>query len=534
MQTRRLFAARATRQFSLAKVAEIHHKDSKKFPLTKIVATIGPSSEQYPVLKEVVAAGLRIMRINFSHATYEEADLRTTNLRKSPGLAQEMNKSSTNLRAIMLDTQGPEIRTGSWANGAKNLELEGGSVITVTTDEASRASQTKEKLFLNYKTLSEGVKVDSRILIDDGSLQLRVEQVLGNGDVICRVSNTHTLGNKKNVNVPGGRIDLPALSDKDKLDLTWGVKNDVDFIAASFIRKASDVQEIKKFIGDLMPVYHPKSHPHPKIISKIESIEGLENFDSILAESDGIMVARGDLGVEIPLETLINVQKEIVRKCNVAGKPVVVATQMLESMQKNPRPTRAECADVANAVYDGADCVMLSGESAQGKYPVVSVDTMRRIVEESEYWVSKNRSFGTFIDVKPKGGSSSETMAYAAVEASKNSNVACIVVISKTGVTAAHVSKFRPLVPIVTFVPNHKVARLLQVYRGVHPVVITPKAGAEVDDIENIMDHVTSLGFAKKHENVVIVANEIKSGQSLLNNPSRISQGFTVRVATVL
>lgn len=531
MQTRRLFAVR---RFSLAKVASIHQKEHKKIPLTKIVATIGPSSEQFPVLKEVVAAGLRIMRINFSHATYEEADLRTTNLRKSPGLAQEMGKASTNLRAIMLDTQGPEIRTGSWANGAKNQELEAGTLITVTTNEASRASQTKEKLFLNYKTLSKGVNVDSRILIDDGSLQLRVEQVQGNGDILCRVANTHTLGNKKNVNVPGGRLDLPALSDKDKQDLTWGIKNDVDYIAASFIRKASDVHEIREFMGSLMPLHHPKGHPLPKIISKIESIEGLENFDHILDVSDGIMVARGDLGVEIPLETLINVQKDIVRKCNLAGKPVVVATQMLESMQKNPRPTRAECSDVANAVYDGADCVMLSGESAQGKYPVVSVDTMRRIIEESEYWISKNRSFGTFIDVKPKGSCNSETMAYSAVEASKNLNVACIVVISKSGNTAINVSKFRPQVPIVTFVPNQKVARLLQVYRGVHPVVISSKSGAEAGDIENIMEHVTSLGFASRNENVVIIANEIKSGNSLPNNPSRISQGFTVRVATIL
>jgi len=531
MQTRRFLSVR---RLSLARVASVQQKEQRRVPLTKIVATIGPTSEQYPVLKDVVAAGLRIMRINFSHATYEEADLRTTNLRKSPGLAQEKNKSSTNLRAIMLDTQGPEIRTGSWANGAKNQELEAGTLITVTTNEASRASQTKDKLFLNYKTLSKGVSVDSRILVDDGSLQMRVEKVLENGDILCRVTNTHTLGNKKNVNVPGGRLDLPALSDKDKQDLTWGVKNDVDFIAASFIRKVSDIREIREFIAGLMPLHHPKGHPHPKIISKIESIEGLENFDSILDESDGIMVARGDLGVEIPLETLINVQKEIVRKCNLAGKPVVVATQMLESMQKNPRPTRAECSDVANAVYDGADCVMLSGESAQGKYPVVSVDTMRRIIEESECWISKNRSFATYVDVKPEGSNNLETMAYSAVEASKNLNVACIIVTCKTGNTAVNVSKFRPTVPIVTFVPDQKVARLLQVYRGVHPVVISPKPGAEVDDIANIMEHVTSLGFASKHENIVIIANEMKSGDSSVANSSRISQGFTVRVATIL
>lgn len=288
--------------------------------LTKIVATIGPTSEQYPVLKTLVTAGLRIMRINFSHATYEEADLRVANLRKSPGLGQIKNRADFNLRAVLLDTQGPEIRTGSFPTGTKNLEFTTNDKVTLTTDDRVRSNQSKDILWISYKALFETISTDTRILLDDGAIELSVDSFnKGTCEVFCTVVNSGTLGNKKGVNLPGEKVLLPAMSQKDKEDIKWGIENDIDYIAASFVRKPSDVTEIRDYVKTLLPLYQPENHPVPLIISKIESVEALLNFDEILKVSDGIMVARGDLGVEIPMETLTMVQKEIVRKSNLAG-----------------------------------------------------------------------------------------------------------------------------------------------------------------------------------------------------------------------
>jgi pyruvate kinase len=245
--------------------------------------------------------------------------------------------------------------------------------VTLTTDESVRQQQTSSHIWISYRKLYDTVPLGSSILLDDGIVELKVESKGSNGtEVTCRVMNTGVVGNKKGVNMPGLPVELPAMSDKDKLDIRWGIQNNIDYIAASFVRKASDVTEIRDYCRELIRELYPEGDrsppvPIPSIISKIESVEALINFESILQTSDAIMVARGDLAVEIPMETLANVQKEMVRRCNAAGKPVIVATQMLESMQKNPRPTRAECTDVANAVIDGADCVMLSGESAKGE-----------------------------------------------------------------------------------------------------------------------------------------------------------------------
>lgn len=457
------------------------------------------------------------MRINFSHATYEEADLRVKNLRKSKGITNK----DYNLRAIMLDTQGPEIRTGSWDGGARRIELEMGKKILLSTDTANRSIQTKDKLFITYQDLKNSVTRDSVILLDDGAIELRVEEVKNNGEIACRIMNNGTLGNKKGVNIPGAKITLPALSEKDKEDLRWGVKNDVDYIAASFIRKVEDIREVKNYLRLLMNELQPTGYPAPQIISKIESTEALQNFDSILRESDGIMVARGDLGVEIPMETLTNVQKEIVRRCNLAGKPVIVATQMLESMQNNPRPTRAECTDVANAVYDGADCVMLSGESAQGLYPIQSVATMKRIVDQAEHWLEKNPSLSQAAVNKPKGKDNTiDAMAYAAVEASKNLNATCIVVLSKSGQTAINLSKYRPHVPIVCLVPTQKAARLLQMHRCIHPVV------SSCTNTDTAIKEATMLGFCVKGDNAVVVAGEKETDVA--------GTAITIRVAKVL
>lgn len=482
----------------------VDHRQS----LTKIVATIGPKSEQYPVLKSVVSAGMKIMRINFSHATYDEADLRTTNLKKCAGLHQLVAQQPFNLRSVMLDTQGPEIRTGSFPEGKEGTNLEAGATVTLTTDPAFKSSQSSDKVWISYDQLSDTVKEDTAILLDDGAIELRVTSKAGK-DVVCRVINTGSLGNKKGVNLPGVSVALPAMSDKDKKDITWGVKNDIDYIAASFVRKPSDVIEIKKFVATLMKEFHPPNHPHPLVISKIEATEALANFEDILAVSDGIMVARGDLGVEIPMETLTNVQKEIVRKCNLAGVPVIVATQMLESMQKNPRPTRAECTDVANAVFDGADCVMLSGESAKGKYPVASVDTMKRICDQAEEWINKNRDLNNAVVVRPESSNHDtlEGMAFAVAEASKNLEATCIIVISDDFATLTKVSKFRPYVPIVTFVPNQKLGRLTQMYRGVFPVVAGSGGSTKNVSIKDATNMAIKMGYCKLGDKVIVLSD---------------------------
>jgi len=338
-------------------------------------------------------------------------------------------------------------------------------------------------------------------LLDDGAIELAVVSKKGN-EISCRVVNSGTLGNKKGVNMPGTTVALPAMSDKDREDIRWGIKNDIDFIAASFVRKAQDVKDIRSYVATLMNEFHPPHHPHPRVISKIESTEALENFNEILEESDAIMVARGDLGVEIPMQTLCNVQKDIVRASNEAGRPVIVATQMLESMQKNPRPTRAECTDVANAVFDGADCVMLSGESAKGKYPHQSVAMMNAIVIEAEQRGQEN-DVSSCVEAQP--GDSVDSISTAAVEAAAAMDASCIIVMSLEGNLAENVSKFRPSVPIVSVLADEKIGRLQLLHRGVHPVVINK---AHVGNTSEAIRSAVEMGFCSKGNHVVLVSQE--------------------------
>lgn len=415
---------------------------------TKIVCTIGPSSESLPALKQLIAAGMNVARLNFSHGDFEEHGNRIRNIRQA---CQELNKTV----AVLLDTKGPEIRTGKLKEDA--YELVQDETIVLTTEEVIGDSR---RISVTYKNLPRDVQVGSTILIDDGLIGLTVTDVRGS-EIECRIVNGGTIKSKKGVNVPGVRISLPGITEKDANDIIFGVQQGVDFIAASFVRKASDVLEIRQLLEE-----HNASHI--QIISKIENQEGVQNLDEILEVSDGLMVARGDLGVEIPAEEVPLVQKRMIKKCNHVGKPVITATQMLDSMQRNPRPTRAEASDVANAIFDGTDAIMLSGETAAGKYPVESVQTMSRIatraesaLEYREIFVRQSTAQQTTI---------TEAISQSVANSALDLDVKAIITPTESGYTARMVSKYRPKSPIIAVTRNEQVMRRLCLVWGVLPI----------------------------------------------------------------
>ena len=482
--------------------------------LTKIVATIGPTSEQLEPLTKVTEAGMRIMRLNFSHATKEEVELRCRNLQ----IAQETLtppgcQHQQDVRAILLDTKGPEIRSGKLANdtsGHETITLVAGNSITLHTDDKTRDQGSDEKnLFIDYKGLSKCLKPGMKVLLDDGAVTLTVKSTnVGSGTVECVIENTGDLRSRAGVNLPlADTSDLPAMSDKDRADILYGMSMDIDFVAASFVQTAAGVREIRQHITDCAnKLGWDKSHPLPLIISKIETAGALKHFDGILAESDGIMVARGDLGVEIPLQQVTNAQKEMVAACNAAGKPVIVATQMLESMSKSPRPTRAEVSDVTNAVYDGADAVMLSGETAKGKYPAESVKFMNDIILSAERYASSGALWhpheNKFL-VSPKNPDSA--IARAAVAASQERDCKAILVLTNYGTLPALVAAFRPHVPVLAFCPSAKLGRQLQLYRGVHPIVEVLDGIKPSDRPVHAVEEAKKMGFLQQGDEVVIV-----------------------------
>ena len=331
---------------------------------TKIVCTIGPASESVETLIQLMEAGMNVTRLNFSHGDYEEHGARIRNIREA------VERTGKNV-AILLDTKGPEIRTHTMQDGA--IELVQGNEITISMEEVIG---TTEKFSITYPGLMEDVHPGSRILLDDGLIGLEVLEV-GDNEIRTKILNSGTLKNKKGVNVPGVKVNLPGITEKDANDIRFGIEQGVDFIAASFVRRASDVLEIRELL-------EAHNATDIQIIPKIENQEGVDNINEILEVSDGLMVARGDLGVEIPAEEVPLVQKDLIKKCNLAGKPVITATQMLDSMQRNPRPTRAEASDVANAIFDGTDAIMLSGETAAGSYPIEAVQTMHNIASRAE------------------------------------------------------------------------------------------------------------------------------------------------------
>lgn len=450
---------------------------------TKIVCTIGPASESVENLTKLVNAGMNVMRLNFSHGDFEEHGGRIKNIR-------EVTKATGKNVAILLDTKGPEIRTGKLK--VEPIDLVQDETIVLTTEDILG---DKDRIAVTYSNLPKDVSVGSTILIDDGLIGLTVTDIQGT-EIICRIVNGGTIKSRRGVNVPGVKITLPGITEKDANDIIFGIEQGIDFIAASFVRKASDVLEIRELLEK-----HNASHIH--IISKIENQEGVDNLDEILEVSDGLMVARGDLGVEIPAEEVPLVQKDMIRKCNRAGKPVITATQMLDSMQRNPRPTRAEASDVANAIFDGTDAIMLSGESAAGKYPVESVQTMARIAERAESALEYREIF--LKQSQAQQTSITEAISQAVANSALDLNAKAIVTSTESGYTARMVSKYRPKAPIIAVTTNPQIVRRLALSWGVIPVL--GKEAANTDEmIQQAIDSSVNAGHVNVGDLVVITA----------------------------
>ena len=415
---------------------------------TKIVCTMGPNTDNREIMKELALNGMDVARFNFSHGDHAEHRHRLEILES---VREELGIPI----ASLLDTKGPEIRTGKLKDG-KKVTLKEGDLYTLTTEEIV-GDETRG--YINYAGLAEDVKPGDRILIDDGLIELHVREVNGT-DIVCRIENGGELGEKKGVNVPGVRVKLPALTDKDKEDIRFGVDAGFDFVAASFVRNADAIREIRAILDEKGSAM--------QIIAKIENEEGIENIDSIIEASDGIMVARGDMGVEIPAEKVPHIQKMIIRKCNLACKVVITATQMLDSMIRNPRPTRAEVSDVANAVYEGTDAVMLSGETAMGSYPIEAVRMMSQIAEESEKYL--DYMFYQRRKVSAENlRNISNTVCYSSVATASDLEAPVIVAPSVSGFTTRMLSKWRPKALIAGLSPSMTAVRQMQLYWGVKP-----------------------------------------------------------------
>ena len=446
---------------------------------TKIVCTLGPVSENEETLRELIKNGLNVCRLNFSHGSHEEHKGRMDLVKK---LREELNMPT----AILLDTKGPEIRTGKFE--APEVLLEEGQTFTITMKDVMG---NKEMCTVSYKGLANDVKTGDTILIDDGLVGLTVKEVNGD-DIVCEVQNSGIVKNHKGVNVPGVKVNLPAITEKDRSDIEFGIEQGIDFIAASFVRKVSDVLAIREIL-------EANNATHIKIISKIENQEGVDNLDEIIEVSDGIMVARGDLGVEIPTEEIPVVQKLMIKKCNEAGKPVITATQMLDSMIRNPRPTRAEVTDVANAIYDGTDAIMLSGETAAGKYPVEAVKTMATIAKRAEETMRNRR---TKIN---KSKNVTDAISYATCTTAMDLDARAILSSTASGHTARMVSKFRPDCPIIATTSDESVRRQLSLTWGVLPVMRNKSANTD-QVIVNSIEAAKTAEYVNENDIVVITA----------------------------
>ncbi len=458
---------------------------------TKIVCTMGPATESDDILRELIKSGMNVARFNFSHGSH---DYHRNNIERVRRISDELHMPV----AIMLDTKGPEVRTGE-TEGHGKITLVTGETTIVTTDDGVLG--TSERFSLDYKALPQEVEKGSIILIDDGLIGLEVDHVEGT-DIHCLITNGGELGEHKGVNIPNVEIGLPSVTEQDRADIMFGCELGIDAIAASFIRNGAAVDEIRQICADagLRNVY---------ILPKIESALGVKNFDEILAHSDGVMVARGDLGVEIPPAQVPHVQKTIIKKCNAAYKPVITATQMLDSMIRNPRPTRAETTDVANAVYDGTDCIMLSGETAAGKYPVEAVQMMASIALESEKYLREN------LEYTDRGGLRNVNTAIggAAVTVADRVDAKCIVCPTHSGRTARLISHFRPKLPIYAMSPSNHAIRKTCFMWGVYPYKTTEQ-GSLSATCYNALTIAKENGLVDTGDIVVVTAGDPQTSPS--------------------
>jgi len=525
---------------------ESSHPKSKwlEFPMTKIVCTIGPATDQEDTMQALVDGGMSVARLNFSHAgdDYSYPEENTALIRNARGIHAELLESSrvvvdpddensqriNNVRGLLVDTKGPEIRTGPLQGNAPETEIAAGAQVVLTTQNVSEedAPGTPEgphRIQVDYQSIASTLSVGGQALLDDGLLALEVVNIdLASGCVHTVALNGGPIKKNKGVNLPNCTLDLPALTEKDKRDLQWAVDVGADYVAASFVRTASNVRSVIAFLDGCVADADPsagqsKNKLRPLVISKIESAEGVENFGEILDESDGIMVARGDLGVEIPYSQVFAVQKEMVAACNAVGKPVIVATQMLDSMQRNPRPTRAEVTDVGTAVLDGADAVMLSGETAAGKYPIESIRAMSSVLKEADRIViskgppKKNNFIETLKSTNNELDAELDAVAFAAVGGAADLPAKLIVVITVTGKSARYIARHRPTVPVLAFCTDAQVARRLQLHRGITPIML--QSTLDPDDPSTSMSKLRAealrtakqLGFVRAGERVVTV-----------------------------
>ena len=472
---------------------------------TKVVCTMGPNTNDRELMRKLIQNGMDVARFNFSHGDHAEH-------KKRMDMLKQLREEEHTNTAILLDTKGPEIRTGL-LKGGKKVTLKAGNSFTLTVDEVEG---DEKKVSISYEGLVEDVDVGKTILIDDGLIGL---EVVGTSDreIHCVIVNGGELGERKGVNVPNVPVRLPAITQKDKEDLKFGVEQGIDFIAASFVRNAECILEIRAYLKELGAPYIP-------IIAKIENAEGIQNVDEIIRAADGIMVARGDLGVEIPAEEVPYLQKMMIQKCNSNFKTVITATQMLDSMIRNPRPTRAEVTDVANAVYDGTDAVMLSGETAQGKYPLEALQMMVHIIENTE----QHLDYETMLE---KAGGHLKTgvssaIGYSSVLAAANLNAKCIITPSVSGATTRVVSNLRPRQEILGVTPNERTLRRMSIYWGVRPI-----KSLEFDTTEDICNGAVELAVVKQYvepgDIVVLTAGipspNVKKERSGVSNMMRIA-----------
>nr|HRM24599.1 pyruvate kinase [Enterococcus aquimarinus] len=446
-----------------------------------------PASNTVEIISELIEAGANVFRFNFSHGDHSEQLARMN-------LVRDAVKITGKSVGILLDTKGAEIRTTVQGTENGKIAFAINDIVRISMDEELLGS--KEKIAVTYPGLYDDAHVGGHILFDDGLIDMEIiEKDSANRELVTKVLNAGVLGSRKGVNAPGISISLPGITEKDAADIRFGLENDIDFIAASFVRKAQDVLEIREILEEM-------DMNHVQIISKIESQEGIDNIEEIIKVSDGIMVARGDLGVEIPAEIVPMVQKDIIKKCNAAGKAVITATQMLESMQQNPRPTRAEASDVANAIFDGTDATMLSGESANGAYPVESVATMARIDSEAEKSMLK---LGTYQINQFNKSDVTETIGLAVARAAKDLGVKCIVAATESGYTAKMISKYRPDANILAVTFDERTKRSLSLNWGVHPTVAEkPSTTDEMFDLAS--KKAVELGFASEGDLILITA----------------------------